>query len=101
MIQEEEEPSLPITPPNPNEEDLPRPGVSLYTENSSLRMRDPLKKPVKGGSLYASMSQTAYTLAPAATLMGMASYMMRKKKSLKGKKSSKSRKSRKSQKKRR
>ena len=91
--------SMPPTPSMVQQEDSVTPGVSLYSENSEVRNKDPLKT-VKGGSLYASLSQSAYTLAPAAALFGMASYMMRKKsgKSQKGGKSRKSRKSRKGRK---
>jgi thiol-disulfide isomerase/thioredoxin len=87
--------SLPPAPSMVQQDNSAPPGVSLYTENSGVRSKDPLR-PVKGGSLYASMSQSAYTLAPAAALFGMASYMMRKKgqksrKSQKGKKTVKRR----------
>ena len=82
--------SLPPAPSMVQQDNSAPPGVSLYTENSGVRSKDPLKA-VKGGSLYASMSQSAYTLAPAAALFGMASYMMRKK----GRKSRKSRKGKK------
>lgn len=84
--------SLPPAPSMVQQDNSVSPGVSLYTENSGVRSKDPLRA-VKGGSLYASMSQSAYTLAPAAALFGMASYMMRKKgrKSRKGKKTVKRR----------
>jgi thiol-disulfide isomerase/thioredoxin len=98
MKEVEEEASLPVMPPVPGEEDAPRSGVSLYAENSALRAKDPLKGAVKGGSLYASMSQTAYTIAPAATLIGMASYMMREKRAHSGRKTRRGRKGQKKQK---
>lgn len=50
--------------------------LSLYAENPPTHV-DPLRK--KGGSLYSSLSQSAYTLAPTAVLLGMASVVMRKK----------------------
>ena len=87
--------------PSPSSQPVPQ-GQSLY---STLPLEPPNKKErVKGGSLYASLSQSAYTLAPAATLLGMAAMMNRRgdksqkrgRKSLKkGKKSRKSQKSRK------
>lgn len=51
--------------------------LSLYAETAPTKV-DPLRK--TGGSLYSSLSQSAYTLAPAAVLMGMASAMMTKRK---------------------
>lgn len=82
-VGEEEEPPLPLPPSMLSQQDSVRPSVSLYSDDSTLRMKDPLKNgrsgSVKGGSLYASMAQTAYQIAPAATLFGMASYVMRKK----------------------
>jgi hypothetical protein len=54
--------------------------VSLYAENPSIikneKMLTPHNKLRGGSSLYSSMAQSAYTLAPAATLFGMASYLM-------------------------
>jgi hypothetical protein len=46
----------------------------------------PLNRKVSGGSLYGALSQTAYTLAPTAILLGTAAYVM-KRKSKKAKKS--------------
>ena len=90
--------------PSPSREPVPQ-GQSLY---STLPLEPPNKKErVKGGSLYASLSQSAYTLAPAATLLGMAAMMNRRgdksqkrgrKSQKKGKKSRKSQKSQKSRK---
>jgi thiol-disulfide isomerase/thioredoxin len=60
--------------------------LSLYAESRPTNV-DPLLK--KGGSLYASLSQSAYTLAPAAVLMGMASAVMRKRSTKKALKSRK------------
>lgn len=45
----------------------------------------PYNKLRGGASLYASMSQSAYTLAPAAALLGMASYVMSSRRTQKGK----------------
>jgi thiol-disulfide isomerase/thioredoxin len=71
--------------------------VSLYAENppsiKNTKELTPYNKLRGGSSLYASMSQSAYTLAPAAALLGMASYVMSNKrpkglKTLRGKKRS-------------
>lgn len=72
--------------------------VSLYAENppsiKNTKELTPYNKLRGGSSLYASMAQSAYTLAPAAALLGMASYVMSNKrpkglKTLKSKKLSK------------
>jgi thiol-disulfide isomerase/thioredoxin len=69
-----EEPAsvLPLPPSVASQQDeLSAPSRSLYSINPPTA---PLVK--KGGSLYASLSQSAYTLAPAATLFGMAALIM-------------------------
>lgn len=64
---------LPLSPSMVPSQDAMVGSPSLYAENP------PSSKNIKkGGSLYASLSQTAYTLAPAATLFAMASAMMRR-----------------------
>lgn len=69
----------------------PSQGQSLY---STMPLGPPNQKGnIKGGSLYASLTQSAYTLAPAATLFGIASLMGKQ-----DRKSRSSRKGRKSQK---
>jgi thiol-disulfide isomerase/thioredoxin len=96
-----EEPRLPLKTSSISQEDSVRPSVSLYSENPSIKERDPLKRSMKGGSLYAALSQTAYRMAPAATLLGMAAYVMRKgNKSRKSRKAQKARKSAKAAKRR-
>lgn len=87
-----EEPVLPSLPSESEAVSVPvnvQPeSLSLYAESRPTQV-DPLRK--KGGSLYASLSQSAYTLAPAAVLMGMASSVMsgRAKKGLASRKRSK------------
>ncbi len=81
---EGEEPSLPPSPSIiPQEDALSSPTRSLYS------MEPPAKLLKKGGSLYASLSQSAYTLAPAATLFGIAALTgksKRKSRKMKGRK---------------
>lgn len=71
----DEEEILPPPSPSmvPTEDSVSTP--SLYVENPPIT-----QNVKKGGSLYASLSETAYTLAPAATLFAMASTMMRSRK---------------------
>ena len=77
---EEEEPPLPPSPSTiPQEDALSSPTRSLYS------MEPPAKLLKKGGSLYASLSQSAYTLAPVATLFGIAALTGRGKSKSKGK----------------
>jgi thiol-disulfide isomerase/thioredoxin len=58
-----------------------------------------MRQDIQGGSLYGAMAQSAYTLAPVATLFGMAAYRMKgKNQSKKSKKSKKSQKSKKTKK---
>lgn len=90
----------PVTPSLPSEADIVRPNrsnsmkqmvpanvqpesLSLYAETAPTKV-DPLRK--TGGSLYSSLSQSAYTLAPAAVLMGMASMALSKRKGRKSRK---------------
>lgn len=80
----EEEPPLPSSPSTiPQEDALSSPTRSLYS------MEPPAKLLKKGGSLYASLSQSAYTLAPVATLFGIAALTGRGKSKGKGKGKSK------------
>lgn len=106
--------SPPLPPSMAAQEDAPSPGkqsIPPLPQGQSLYSTLPLEPPpnkkegqVKGGSLYTSLSQSAYTLAPAATLFGIAAMMNRRgykkgRKSLKSqKKGRKSRKNRKSRK---
>jgi thiol-disulfide isomerase/thioredoxin len=84
-VEEEPESVIPTPPAVASQQDaLSAPSRSLY----SVEPPAPLLK--KGGSLYASLSQTAYTLAPAATLFGLATLMKKsngKRKTAKGGKS--------------
>ena len=68
-----EDSMIPLSPSMVPSQDAMVGSPSLYAENPPSA-----KNLKKGGSLYASLSQTAYTLAPAATLFAMASAMMRR-----------------------
>jgi hypothetical protein len=74
-LNELEEPIEPIEPI-----ELGEPPVSLYAENppsiKNTSELTPHNKLRGGSSLYSSLSQSAYTLAPTAALLGMATYLM-------------------------
>ena len=61
-----------MVPPEMNED------LEIIRNPKSMQSRATHVAPAAGGSLYAALSQTAYTLAPPAALLATAALMMKR-----------------------